>query len=101
MDAATGRCIPQLNTSLEAVLKYRVGCLQDIQVFGGAVLIVYVLLSHSPKRCQNETVAVLLQVIRSVAIVSLPSNLLPTPQSKNDFAIRPFAASQIPYKSAE
>ena len=58
MDAATGCCIPQLNTSLEAVLKYRPGLLQNIPFVGWAVLIVYVLLPQSPRRCQNETVVV-------------------------------------------
>ena len=59
MDAARGRCIPQLNTSLEAVLKYSVGLLQDIRFFGWAVLIVHVLLSQSPRPYVNETVVVL------------------------------------------
>jgi hypothetical protein len=56
MDAASSCCIPQLNTAPEAVLKYSVGWVQDIQFFGGAVLIVYVLLPQSPRRCLNETV---------------------------------------------
>jgi len=45
MDAATGRCIPQLNTSFEAVLKYRPGLLQNIPFVGWAVLSLF---CHSP-----------------------------------------------------